>query len=132
MIPKRLIVFACVGLFCLGVQLTILYVLEQVWPALLANATGFVVSAQLNFALSYRLTWADSMRKVGRQLFATWSSFNANVLIGLFVNSASFSLAYHVIGMPSLASAAMASATSTISTFLVNHYMVFRPQRGMS
>jgi putative flippase GtrA len=123
--------FAAVGLTCLCLQLTILYLLEDSLTPLLANCIGFFASAQLNFALSYNITWNDSSRRAGKQLLYTWLRFMGNVTLGLGTNSALFALVHTASGVPSLVAAGTATVFSTICTFLINNRLVFRPERGV-
>ncbi len=91
----------------------------------LANAIGFALAAQLNFALSARLTWRDrSSSTVGRGLWTRWLSYNGTALISLAVNTAVFTIAYHRLG--NLAAAALGVLTGMCVTYLVCDLVIFR------
>jgi putative flippase GtrA len=128
---KRLVKFACVGAVCFAVQVTILREFEGRWPPVLANAVGFVVSAQLNFLLSSRITWRDVKRTTVSGRLATWLGFNANVLLVAGLNALLFALAHDVCGMPNMVATTIATGLSTIYTYLINHNVVFRPERSV-
>ncbi len=88
-----------------------------------ANALGFVISAQLNFALSARLTWRDRPT-AARGLWARWVSYNGTALISLAVNTAVFTLTYHRLGnLPAAASGVLAGMCVT---YLVCDLLIFR------
>lgn len=127
---KRVLRFGFVGALCLLIQIIILTSLERFMPPVIANAIGFVTSAQLNFLLSYRFTWADSARKSGFLLFKTWLKFNTVVLSSACINAAAFYCIIHFsfIDMTAIAAVA-ATAISTAFTFLVNHFVVLKPER---
>jgi len=116
-------------LICFLVQLLILHLLEHYIPALYANSIGFILSAQLNFVLSYHLTWGDSVRRTGADLLLIWLKFELNAVLALCINSLLFGLAHNVCALPSLVAASFATLLSMIGTFLINHYKVFRPER---
>lgn len=125
---KRVARFAATGLLCLASQYAVLRALshEGFSPAAAAFA-GYCASAQLNFFLSYRLTWADSARKRGAGLLATWASFNALVLFSALANGEIYAgLRHH--GGDGIA-LGVATLTSTTLNFTVNHFLVLRPER---
>ncbi len=123
---KRQLLFVCVGATCFLAQYTALTAMVAVGiyrP--LANAIGFALAAQLNFALSARLTWRDrSSSTVGRGLWTRWLSYNGTALISLAVNTAVFTIAYHRLG--NLAAAALGVLTGMCVTYLVCDLVIFR------
>lgn len=124
----RLFTFVCVGVFCLLLQILLLTILRHYTHVILANGIGFVASAQINFILSYHITWRDSQRQRGGQLWATWVKFNLVVLGSACINSAAFAaLRYTFITVDELAAIA-AVIVSTVFTFSVNHFIVFKPK----
>jgi len=118
-------------LLCFLVQLLLLHLLEHYMPALYANGIGFMISAQLNFVLSYTFTWGDSARRTGGYLLLTWLKFAFNATLALGINSLLFGLAHNVCALPSLVAAIFATLLSTVCTFLINHHVVFQPERGV-
>jgi putative flippase GtrA len=88
----------------------------------LANALGFAMSAQLNFALSVRLTWRDRP-SAARGLWARWASYNGTALISLAVNTAVFAAAYRRLG--NLPAAAVGVLAGMCVTYLVCDLLIF-------
>lgn len=142
----RLVRFASVGMLCLLIQLLFLYTLERYIHPTIANGIGFIASAQLNFILSYKFTWHDSMRQKGFLLTATWFRFNLVVLFSACVNAAMFSLIRFILidlniwsitsGLintssfsSNIVAAIGATVFSTACTFLINHFHVLKPER---
>ena len=117
--------FVCVGAACFLTQyaaLTGLAAAGTYRPV--ANALGFVISAQLNFALSSRLTWRDRPAAAVRARWARWASYNGTALISLAVNTAVFTIAYHRLG--NLPAAALGVLTGMCVTYLVCDLLIFR------
>jgi putative flippase GtrA len=122
---RRLLLFLCVGATCFLAQYTALTAMAALGTYRpLANALGFVISAQLNFALSARLTWRDRPSSAGRGLLARWASYNGTALISLAVNTAAFTVTYHRLG--SLGAAAAGVLSGMIVTYLVCDLLIFR------
>ena len=122
---RRQLLFLCVGVTCFLTQyaaLTALTAAGTYRP--LANALGFVISAQLNFVLSARLTWRDRPTAAARTLWARWASYNGTALISLAVNTAVFTAAYHRIG--NLPAAALGVLCGMCVTYLVCDLLIFR------
>lgn len=124
----RILRFGIVGALCLLIQISILFILEPIIPPVFANAIGFIVSAQLNFVLSYRFTWHDSARKNGFHLMTTWLQFNLVVLLSASINAAAFSLIRYTLIESSTLAAIGATVISTVCTFLINHFVVLKPE----
>ena len=122
---KRQLLFLCVGATCFLAQYAALTALVAAGASRpLANALGFVLSAQLNFALSARLTWRDRTASVGRGLRRRWVSYNGTALISLAVNTAVFAAAYHRLG--DLAAAALGVLSGMCVTYLICDLLIFR------
>ena len=90
----------------------------------LANALGFVLSAQLNFVLSSRLTWRDRRTGPAQAPWVRLASYNGTALISLAVNTAAFSLIYRQAG--DLAAAAAGVVCGMCVTYLVCDLLIFR------
>jgi len=122
----RIFRFVLVGVFCFAVQYAIMMALAQLGVDLsLANAAGFVLSAQVNFALSTAFTWGGSGLS-----WLRWASYNSTALLGLAVNTAVFSLVHPVLGVP-LGTAAGTGA-GAVFTYLVCNFLIFRQARRVS
>ncbi len=125
LLRRRQLLFVCVGAVCFLTQycaLTALATFGVNRP--LANALGFVLSAQLNFVLSSRLTWRDRRAGTTRTLWARLVGYNGTALISLAVNTAAFSLVYQRVG--NLAGAAVGVICGMCVTYLVCDLLIFR------
>jgi putative flippase GtrA len=117
--------FLGVGGTCFAVQyclLTVLAIGGLSRP--LANAVGFIASAQLNFLLSSRLTWSDRHATANRATWARLASYNATALISLAVNTAVFEVAYQRLG--NLAAALAGVVAGLCVTYTVCDLVIFR------
>jgi putative flippase GtrA len=125
---RRQLLFLCVGATCFLVQYTALTAMAAAGTYRpVANALGFVISAQLNFALSARLTWRDRPLTAARALWARWASYNGIALISLAVNTAVFAVAFHRLG--NLPAAALGVLAGMCVTYLVCDVLIFRDRR---
>jgi putative flippase GtrA len=125
---KRMARFAIVGITCFLVQLGLLYLLGGLLHVVLADMVAFLFSAQLNFALSQAFTWRD--RQHTEHLFVRWAKFNVSALLSVTaVNAAVFWLLVEA-GLPSWLAMLIANIASTVWTFLVNHFVVFKEEQA--
>lgn len=96
----RLIRFGAVGSVCALFQLVVLSVLVYFRSELhLANTLAFVLSTQLNFALSSLITWRDR-RAPSRSLVTSarrLAGYNALALGSFLINQIVFALALHFV-----------------------------------
>ena len=79
--PPRLVCFALVGFICFGAQWCVLVALRAFIHPALADVVGFVLSAQLNYTLSKRITWGDRPN-------VSWSKYNIVVVLAALANAA--------------------------------------------
>lgn len=129
MIVRRIARFGLVGMICLCFQLAVMKLTEPYLPILVANALGFIISAQLNFTLSYLFTWRDSKRQSGWRLVATWSGYCVIAVGAAFINAAAFVAIHILLPSPVELIVILATITSTCCTFILNHFLVFRSER---
>lgn len=119
----RLARFSGVGLTCFAIQAGILLALKGAGtPGPLANAVGFLVSAQVNFLLSTYVTWADRRRSGARA--GRWLSFQATVAVSLACNTGVYALVSAFL--PPVAAAAAGVGAGALLTYLVSDHLVFR------
>jgi putative flippase GtrA len=117
--------FLGVGGTCFAVQYGVLTALASAGlDRPVANAVGFVTSAQLNFLLSSRLTWSDRNAAARRTAWVRLASYNATALISLAVNTVVFGVMYHRLG--NLAGAAVGVAAGLCVTYTVCDLVIFR------
>jgi putative flippase GtrA len=125
----RLLRFALVGALCFGLQGVVLLSLERIGAAPpVANAAGFVLSAQVNFILSTVVTWSDHPAGGAAPMFARWVAYQATAAFSLLINTVAFTATHAALG--SLPAAAAGVVAGTAATFLVCHLLVFRVGRG--
>jgi len=121
--------FAFVGLVVTALHLAMFSLLSQVTVAELANVVAFVLATQVNFAVSYYWTWSSrrlpGQEKV-RAIVHRALVFNGTAALGFGLNAAVFSMAYRVVGVPSLASALIATVGSAAASFVLSSRLVFR------
>lgn len=125
---RRQLLFVCVGVTCFLAQYSVLTAMSAMGVSRpLANALGFLISAQLNFALSAKLTWRDRPTGAGGTLWARLLSYNATALVSLAVNTAVFTVSYQQVG--NLIGAALGVVCGMCVTYLVCDLLIFR-ERG--
>jgi cellulose synthase/poly-beta-1,6-N-acetylglucosamine synthase-like glycosyltransferase/putative flippase GtrA len=128
--------YAVVGLLCTGFQLVLFTVLlRRSVPSSVANTLAFLLSTQLNFALSHRFTWAHRRGATPlprRRLLARCLAYNAAAAVGLGVNAAVFFLAHTMLVLSALVSATVAVAASTAVNYLLSSRVIFTSVAGAS
>ena len=123
----RLVRFGFVGGTCALIQLLFLDLLVQANIELhLANATGFILSTQLNFALSSLITWRDRVAPSDHptSLARRLAGYNALALTSLIINQAVFTLAVNAIHY--LAAATLGILAGMLLTYVVSGRVIFR------
>ena len=126
----RLARFSTVGLICFAIQAGILLALRGAgMPDTLANAVGFLASAQVNFLLSTRFTWSDRRLPRGspRAAAIRWVSFQTTVALSLACNTGVFALASQFTG-PVVAAAAGVGLGALLA-FLAGNHLIFPGRR---
>lgn len=136
LLSLRVVRFGMVAVSCTLLQLLILEYLNHLGvDRVLANGIGFVVSAQVNFALSALFTWRDRKPRLARHTkslkaaiariwVARWAKFNLTALVALAINEVVFAIALHV-GVRLIAGSAAGILSGAIVMFSVNHYVTF-------
>lgn len=124
-ISLRLSRFALVGLSCFATQVVVMTWLAALGTTLpLANAIGFVVSAQANFGLSAWFTWGDRpARSATRVLARRWLSYQVTAGLALVVNTVTFTVA--LPSVPPVVAAAAGVVVGSGVTFVVCHFLIF-------
>src|SRR3989304_1400362 len=91
----RVVRFLSVGAVASLLQLLLLYVIHLTGISkLLANFFAFEISTQVNFALSYFITWYDRTPKNPslRYVVERWLGFNGMAVTTLVINMSVFAL----------------------------------------
>lgn len=127
----RLARFSAVGLTCFAIQAGMLLALEGSGvPGTAANAVGFLASAQVNFLLSHRFTWADRRASAAapRPASVRWASFQATVAVSLACNTGVYALVSAFL--PPVAAAAAGVCAGAFLTYLASDHLVFRRRKA--
>jgi putative flippase GtrA len=116
--------FVIVGLVCFTVQFALLIIFARLGVAEpVANAIAFMLSAQLNFLMSARFTWADR----GGRLRIRLAGYNATALLSLVANTAVFTAVLARTG--TAVAAGLGVVSGMCVTYLVCDLLIFRRGR---
>ncbi len=119
--------FVAIGAVCFFVQWLIVHGLLFLMATFVADGIGFLVSAQLNLVLSRRFTWADTYHAPSWSAkIRNWAEYNGVVILAALVNAAVFTVLVHPLGQ--VLALLGATLISTSFSFLINHFVVFRPK----
>ena len=128
-----LVRFLAVGGVASLVQLSMLYVIQLSGISkLLANFFAFEISTQVNFGLSYLITWRErtperpTVRYILQRLFA----FNGMAITTLIINMSVFALMLLYVHF--LIAGAVGIIAATATNFVVSSWLIFRRRRGFS
>lgn len=120
---NRVLRFAAVGSITAVLQILVLVVLERHgWAALLANAVGFVLSAQVNFALNSAFTWRD--RGALTPLRRRWVLFHGSIIATALLNQVVFAVAH--MFAPLIVASLCGIAVASLGNFVLGDRFVFR------
>jgi putative flippase GtrA len=121
---RRRFFFPFVGGVCFLAQVAILSMLSGLGtPEPAANAAGFLISAQLNYVLSARLTWGDRRARRSSGLIA----YNGTALVSLGVNTVVFTAVYRLTG--TTVAAALGVLGGMGVTYAICDRFIFRRRR---
>ncbi|EHB58539.1 glycosyl transferase family 2 [Mycolicibacterium rhodesiae JS60] len=126
-LPMRITRFAIVGISCYLVQLAVLLLLDNVLHLYIADVLAFLISAQLNFVLSQSFTWGD--RAHTDRLPMRWAKFNASALLSVTAANAGVFWLLTEAGLPLWLAMLAGNLASTVWTFLMNHFVVFKDEQ---
>jgi putative flippase GtrA len=124
--------FVFTGGLCGLIQLVLFTLLERTGLStaplpLVANSVAFLLSAQVNFLLSVKLTWGD--RKIQQPqrrsgLLARWLTFHGSILGTALLNQLVFLLAH--LFLPSLVAVVLGIGVAALANFVLLDRQVFR------
>ena len=116
-----------VGTTCYIVQLMLAHAVDLAVPLYCAEVVAFLLSAQLNFTLSQIFTWGD--RQHVERLMKRWVKFNANALVSVAIVNATIFWLLVEAGVWFWAAMLLANLASTLWTFSMNHFVVFKAEQ---
>ena len=123
-LAMRVLRFGAVGVTCYLVQLGLLHLLQSIVHLYVADVAAFLLSAQVNFALSLILTWAD--RRGSERVVWQWIKFNANALLSVTLANAGVFWLLVQMGLHFWLAMLLANVVSAGCTFTINHLFVFK------
>ena len=129
----RVFRFLCVGAVASLLQLALLYVIQLSGiPKLLANFFAFEISTQVNFGLSYLITWYDRTpeRPTLRYLIVRLLGFNGMAITTLIINMSVFALMLMYVHF--MIAGALAILAAATTNFIVSSRIIFRRRKGFS
>ena len=128
---QRLAIFTAVGGLCFSVQFGVLWTLVRasLGPAWACNALAFLLSAQLNCALSQRFTWKDRCQVSQTKFWRKLGPYNLIALLSLGVNTVAF-LAAKQLTHSLLVAQAAGVALGMGFTYLCCNNLLFR-EKGL-
>lgn len=124
--------FVFTGGLCGLIQLILFTLLERMGLStvplqLIANIVAFLLSAQVNFLLSVKLTWRDRQIQQPQQrsnLLARWLAFHGSILGTALLNQLVFLLAHLLL--PSLVAVVLGIGVAALANFVLLDRQVFR------
>ena len=118
--------FACTGCAAAVVQLVLLESLTDAhWPIFAAEVAALLISTQVNFVLSYLITWGDR-RLAGIRLngvLRRWAGYQGMVAVALGVNMAVFLVARTDLQL--LVASALGTAAGAGLNYVAGDHLVF-------
>ncbi len=129
----RIVRFLSVGVVASLLQLFLLYLIQLTGISkLLANFFAFEISAQVNFTLSYFITWYDRTPKkpTVRYVIERLLAFNGMAATTLVINMSVFALMLFFVHY--LVAAALGIIAATTTNFIISSRLIFRLREGVS
>jgi len=123
LVARQFIKFSMVGFihFLLDAGLFALLRFGGVFPEL-AKTLSFVVTASSSYYFNRRFTFRSGDLAILKQ----YSRYFSVAMVGLFINTGSFSIYLRIFGLPEYLSFIAAAATAMFWNFLVNKFWTFR------
>ena len=129
----RIVRFVSVGGVASLLQLFLLYLIQLTGISkLLANFFAFEISTQVNFTLSYFITWYDRTPKkpTVRYVIERWLAFNGMAATTLVINMSVFAVMLFFVHY--LVAGALGIIAATTTNFIVSSRVIFRLREGVS
>ncbi|GHO86612.1 GtrA family protein [Dictyobacter formicarum] len=123
--------FVCTGGLAAIIQLGLLNTLiAKGWESATANVVSFLLSAQVNFLMSFFFTWRDRQPASDAQamhvLFSRWLKFHSSIVFTALLNQIVFIAARSFI--PALLASALGIGVASLVNFFTMNTLVFRPK----
>ena len=114
--------FLMVGLFATGLQFLLLTVFIEFFALnkVFASASSYALSAACNYLLNYYLTFNSQ-----QEHRSTLPKFMATAIIGLMINTLSFSIMLKLFGYYLIAQI-IATGITFITNYLLHRYWIYR------
>ena len=117
--------FVFTGGLCGLIQLILFaFLVHNGWLPLIANTVAFLLSAQVNFVLSWSFTWRDRQSQQRAGLLARWLTFHGSILGTALLNQLVFFLARLLL--PSLFAVMLGIGVAALANFVLLDRQVFR------
>jgi putative flippase GtrA len=117
--------FVFTGGLCGLIQLVLFTLLVRSnWSPLIANAVAFLLSAQVNFLLSWSFTWGDRQVHQRANLLARWLTFHGSIVGTALLNQLVFWLAHLLL--PNLFAVMLGIGVAALANFVLLDRQVFR------
>jgi putative flippase GtrA len=129
----RILRFLSVGGVASLLQLLLLYLIQLTGISkLLANFFAFEISTQVNFTLSYFITWYDRTPKkpTVRYIIERLVAFNGMAVSTLVINMSVFALM--LLYAHFMIAGAVAILVAAAANFMVSSRLIFRRRKGFS
>jgi putative flippase GtrA len=129
----RIVRFLFVGGVASLLQLFLLYLIQLTGISkLLANFFAFEISSQVNFTLSYFITWYDRTPKkpTVRYIIERLLAFNGMAISTLIINMSVFAVMLFFVHY--LVAGALGIIAATTTNFIVSSRLIFRLRKGVS
>jgi putative flippase GtrA len=117
--------FVFTGGLCGLIQLLLFTLLVRFgWQPLMANSVAFLLSAQVNFLLSWSFTWGDRQVQPRAGLLARWLTFHGSIIGTALLNQLVFLLAHLLL--PNLFAVMLGIGVAALANFVLLDRQVFR------
>ncbi len=129
----RVVRFVSVGGVASLLQLLLLYVIQLTGISkLLANFFAFEISTQVNFTLSYFITWYDRTpeKPTARYVIERLLGFNGMAVTTLIINMSVFALLLLYVHF--MIAGAVAILVAAATNFVISSRLIFRRRKGFS
>ena len=125
--------FLAVGGVASLLQLLLLYLIQLSGISkIVANFFAFEISTQVNFSLSYLITWYERTpeRPTVRYILERLMAFNGMAITTLIINMSVF--AVMLLYVHFLMAGALGIIAATTTNFIVSSWIIFRRRKGYS